>query len=166
MIHSICDPFASPKRRSISESSHGGTKSGPTGRSCPRIFPSSSTPSRSARPVGNVSRTPCRLPSNDGRVSWAWARRQFHTWRARSGHMTVRCARQPERSDLMTHDIPSESNRVRCLFRERFTFQISVDTPHVQQGLALAEAALKAGVTILELGTPLLKYGGVRKVVT
>ena len=53
------------------------------------------------------------------------------------------------------HDIPSESSRVRKLFRERFTFQISVDTAHVQQGLAVAEAALKAGVTILELGTPL-----------
>ncbi len=63
------------------------------------------------------------------------------------------------------HDIPSESSRVRMRFRERFTFQISVDTAHVQQGLAVAEAALKAGVTILELGTPLLKYEGVRNVV-
>ena len=33
------------------------------------------------------------------------------------------------------------------------------------QGLAVAEAALEAGVTILELGTPLLKYEGVRNVV-
>src|ERR1700732_2402008 len=65
----------------------------------------------------------------------------------------------------MTNDVPSESNRVRRLFRERFTFQISVDTPHVQQGLAVAEAALAAGVTIVELGTPLLKYEGVRNVV-
>src|ERR1700727_3263283 len=65
----------------------------------------------------------------------------------------------------MTNDVPSESNRVRRLFRERFTFQISVDTPHAPQGLAVAEAALKAGVTILELGTPLLKYEGVRNVV-
>ncbi len=65
----------------------------------------------------------------------------------------------------MTNDVRSESNRVRRLFRERFTFQISVDTPHVPQGLAVAEAALKAGVTILELGTPLLKYEGVRNVV-
>jgi 3-hexulose-6-phosphate synthase len=63
------------------------------------------------------------------------------------------------------NDVPSESSRVRSLFRERFTFQISVDTPDVQQGLAVAEAALKAGVTILELGTPLLKYEGVRNVV-
>ena len=63
------------------------------------------------------------------------------------------------------HDIPSELSRVRMRFRERFTFQISVDTAHVQQGLAVAEAALKAGVTILELGKPLLKYEGVRNVV-
>jgi len=64
----------------------------------------------------------------------------------------------------MTDDAFSESDRVRRLFRERFTFQISVDTPHVQQGLAVAQAALKAGVTILELGTPLLKCEGVRNV--
>jgi 3-hexulose-6-phosphate synthase len=65
----------------------------------------------------------------------------------------------------MIDDVPNESDRVRRLFRERFTFQISVDTPHVPQGLAVAEAALEAGVTILELGTPLLKYEGVRNVV-
>jgi 3-hexulose-6-phosphate synthase len=65
----------------------------------------------------------------------------------------------------MIDDVPSESKRVRRLFRERFTFQISVDTSNVPQGLAVAEAALKAGVTVLELGTPLLKYEGVRNVV-
>lgn len=65
----------------------------------------------------------------------------------------------------MIDDVPSESNRVRRLLRERFTFQISVDTSNVPQGLAVAEAALKAGVTVLELGTPLLKYEGVRNVV-
>ncbi len=65
----------------------------------------------------------------------------------------------------MVNDVPSESNRVRSLFRDRFTFQISVDTAHVSQGLAVAEAALKAGVTVVELGTPLLKYEGVRNVV-
>jgi 3-hexulose-6-phosphate synthase len=62
-------------------------------------------------------------------------------------------------------DLLSESNRVRRLFREGFTFQISVDTPYVHQALTVAEAALKAAVTILELGTPLLKYEGVRNVV-
>ena len=65
----------------------------------------------------------------------------------------------------MLNDVPGELNRVRRLFRERFTFQISIDTYHVLQGLAVAEAALEAGVTILELGTPLLKYEGVRNVV-
>jgi 3-keto-L-gulonate-6-phosphate decarboxylase len=65
----------------------------------------------------------------------------------------------------MTDDVTSESNRVRRLFREQFTFQISVDTAHVPQGLAVAEAAVAAGVTIVELGTPLLKYEGVRNVV-
>jgi 3-hexulose-6-phosphate synthase len=65
----------------------------------------------------------------------------------------------------MINDVPSESSRVRRLFRERLTFQISVDTYDVPQGLAVAEAALTAGVTILELKTPLLKYEGVRNVV-
>ena len=65
----------------------------------------------------------------------------------------------------MNKDVLSESNRVRRLFRDRFTFQISVDTYYVPQGLAVAEAALKAGATILELGTPLLKYEGARNVV-
>src|ERR1700721_2807480 len=65
----------------------------------------------------------------------------------------------------MVNDAAAESNRVLRLFRERFSFQISVDTAHVSQGLAVAEAALKAGVTIIELGTPLLKYEGVRNVV-
>ena len=64
------------------------------------------------------------------------------------------------RSDSMINDVASEWNRVRRLFRERFTFQISVDTYNVPQGLAVAEAALEAGVTILELATPLLKYEG------
>ena len=62
-------------------------------------------------------------------------------------------------------DVPSESNRVRRLLRERFTFQISLDTRDAHQGLAVAEAALKAGATILELGTPLLKTEGVRNVI-
>jgi 3-keto-L-gulonate-6-phosphate decarboxylase len=65
----------------------------------------------------------------------------------------------------MTEDALSESDRVRRLFRERFTFQISVDTAHAHEGLVVAEAALKAGVTVLELGTPLLKYEGVGNVV-
>jgi 3-hexulose-6-phosphate synthase len=65
----------------------------------------------------------------------------------------------------MMNAVTGDSNRLRCAFRERFTFQMSVDTPHISQGLAVAETALDAGVTILELGTPLLKYEGVRNVV-
>ena len=65
----------------------------------------------------------------------------------------------------MKNDVLTESDRVRRLFRERFTFQISVDAAHVSLGLSVAEASLAAGVTILELGTPLLKYEGVRNVV-
>jgi len=65
----------------------------------------------------------------------------------------------------MTKNVPGESNRILRLLREQFTFQISVDAAHLPQGLAVAEAALEGGVTILELGTPLLKYEGVRNVV-
>jgi 3-keto-L-gulonate-6-phosphate decarboxylase len=49
--------------------------------------------------------------------------------------------------------------------RGRFTFQISVDTDNLPQGLAVAEAALAGGVTLVEMGTPLLKTEGVRHVV-
>jgi 3-keto-L-gulonate-6-phosphate decarboxylase len=65
----------------------------------------------------------------------------------------------------MVSEAASESHIVLRLLREKFTFQISVDTAHVQQGLTVAEAALAAGVTVVELGTPLLKYEGVRNVV-
>lgn len=57
------------------------------------------------------------------------------------------------------------SDRVRDLMRSQFTFQISVDTDNLPQGLAVAEAALKGGVTLVEMGTPLLKTEGVRHVV-
>jgi len=66
---------------------------------------------------------------------------------------------------MTMNDAASESNRVRRLLRERFTFQISLDTRDAAQGLAVAEAALKAGAAILELGTPLLKTEGVRNVI-
>ena len=74
-------------------------------------------------------------------------------------------AHQQREAAQMVSDDANDSNRIRRLFREWFTFQISLDTAHVLQGLAVAEAALAAGVTILELGTPLLKYEGVRNVV-
>jgi 3-keto-L-gulonate-6-phosphate decarboxylase len=49
--------------------------------------------------------------------------------------------------------------------RTRFTFQISVDVATVKQGLGVARAALAGGITIVEMGTPLLKNEGVSNVV-
>jgi 3-keto-L-gulonate-6-phosphate decarboxylase len=49
--------------------------------------------------------------------------------------------------------------------RNRFTFQISVDVGTIEQGLAVAGAALSGGITIVEMGTPLLKNQGVSNVV-
>jgi 3-hexulose-6-phosphate synthase len=49
--------------------------------------------------------------------------------------------------------------------KTRFTFQISVDVSALEQGLAVAAAALAGGVTIVEMGTPLLKNQGVANVV-
>lgn len=57
------------------------------------------------------------------------------------------------------------SARVRARMREDFTFQISVDTDNVPQGLAVAQAAVDAGIDLIEIGTPLCKYEGVRNVV-
>jgi 3-keto-L-gulonate-6-phosphate decarboxylase len=61
-----------------------------------------------------------------------------------------------------TH-LPSAS--VLDQLRTRFTFQISVDVAALQQGLGIASAALRAGVNIVEMGTPLLKNEGVSNVV-
>ena len=49
------------------------------------------------------------------------------------------------------------SARVLDRLRTRFTFQISVDVATLEQGLGVAGAALAGGVTIVEMGTPLLK---------
>ncbi len=57
------------------------------------------------------------------------------------------------------------SARVLDRLRTRFTFQISVDVATVEQGLGVAGAALAGGVTIVEMGTPLLKNQGVSNVV-
>ena len=57
------------------------------------------------------------------------------------------------------------SDRVLDRLRTRFTFQISVDVATVEQGLGVADAALAGGVTIVEMGTPLLKNAGVSNVV-
>ena len=57
------------------------------------------------------------------------------------------------------------SARVVERLRTRFSFQISVDVATIEQGRTVAAAALAAGVTIVELGTPLLKNQGVANVV-
>jgi 3-hexulose-6-phosphate synthase len=57
------------------------------------------------------------------------------------------------------------SARMLDRLRTRFSFQISVDVATVKQGLAVAGAALAGGVTIVEMGTPLLKNEGVSNVV-
>ena len=49
--------------------------------------------------------------------------------------------------------------------RTRFTFQISVDVATIEQGLGVAGAALAGGISIVEMGTPLLKNAGVSNVV-
>jgi 3-keto-L-gulonate-6-phosphate decarboxylase len=49
--------------------------------------------------------------------------------------------------------------------RNQFTFQISVDVSTINQGLGIASAALAGGVTIVEMGTPLVKNEGVSNVV-
>ena len=57
------------------------------------------------------------------------------------------------------------SARVLDRLRTRFTFQISVDVATLEQGLGVADAALAGGVSIVEMGTPLLKNAGVSNVV-
>jgi 3-keto-L-gulonate-6-phosphate decarboxylase len=57
------------------------------------------------------------------------------------------------------------SERVLDRLRREFTFQISVDTDNLPLGLSVAAAALAGGITIVEMGTPLLKCEGVVNVV-
>ena len=65
-------------------------------------------------------------------------------------------------SSSQTH---SASARLGEQLRTRFTFQISVDVATVEQGLQVAGAAVAGGITIIEMGTPLLKNAGVSNVV-
>ena len=62
----------------------------------------------------------------------------------------------------VTHEA---SARLVDRLRTGFTFQISVDVATIEQGLGVAGAALAGGVTIVEMGTPLLKNEGVSNVV-
>jgi 3-hexulose-6-phosphate synthase len=49
--------------------------------------------------------------------------------------------------------------------RSELTFQISVDVDNIPLGLSVAEASLDAGITIVEMGTPLLKCVGLYNVI-
>jgi 3-hexulose-6-phosphate synthase len=57
------------------------------------------------------------------------------------------------------------SGRLIDRLKTRFTFQISVDVATLDHGLRVAGAALSGGVSIVEMGTPLLKNEGVSNVV-
>jgi 3-keto-L-gulonate-6-phosphate decarboxylase len=73
--------------------------------------------------------------------------------------------RNDVRARQTTKESHAASARVRDQLRIRFTFQISVDVNNLEQGLGVAAAALAAGITIVEMGTPLLKNAGVSNVV-
>lgn len=68
-------------------------------------------------------------------------------------------------SGMMGSGTHPASARVLDQLRTRFTFQISVDVDTIPQGLEVAAAALKGGVHVVEMGTPLLKNEGVSNVV-
>jgi 3-keto-L-gulonate-6-phosphate decarboxylase len=65
----------------------------------------------------------------------------------------------------VTKETHPASIRVIDRLRTRFTFQISVDVATMEQGRAVAAAALAGGINIIEMGTPLLKNQGVANVV-
>jgi 3-hexulose-6-phosphate synthase len=69
---------------------------------------------------------------------------------------------------MSSPDLPFDhapSAQVLQLMREQHTFQLSVDTDNLPQGLMAADAAVAAGVTIVEMGTPLIKFEGAKYVV-
>jgi 3-keto-L-gulonate-6-phosphate decarboxylase len=72
----------------------------------------------------------------------------------------------PDQADLMELSFHhAASVQVLNRMREQITFQLSVDTDNLPQGLTAAEAAVAAGVTIVEMGTPLIKFEGAKNVV-
>jgi len=71
----------------------------------------------------------------------------------------------PARASPVAQEAHAASARVVDRLETEFTFQISVDVSSIDQGLAVARAALAGGITIVEMGTPLLKTQGVANVV-
>lgn len=65
----------------------------------------------------------------------------------------------------MSSSEQSASAAIAARMRSRYTFQISVDVDRIALGLSVAEAALRGGVDLIEMGTPLLKCEGVHNVV-
>jgi 3-keto-L-gulonate-6-phosphate decarboxylase len=73
---------------------------------------------------------------------------------------------EPSRSEAgQTTNSHASSARLVERLRTSFTFQISVDVNTIDLGLNVAATALAGGVTIIEMGTPLLKSQGVANVV-
>jgi 3-keto-L-gulonate-6-phosphate decarboxylase len=85
------------------------------------------------------------------------------------GGLTAGAVFEMTRSNYAWSQVGKEAHpasaRVLDQLRTRFTFQISVDVATLQQGLAVAGAAVTGGVDIIEMGTPLLKNEGVSNVV-
>jgi 3-keto-L-gulonate-6-phosphate decarboxylase len=77
-------------------------------------------------------------------------------------HMMRPKAASAQQAAKVTHPA---SARILDRLKTQFTFQISVDVPTVEQGLAVAGAGLAGGVTIVEMGTPLLKNQGISNIV-
>jgi 3-keto-L-gulonate-6-phosphate decarboxylase len=71
----------------------------------------------------------------------------------------------PARAQQKAAAAHPSSARALDRLRTRFTFQISVDVATLERGLAVADAALAGGISIVEMGTPLLKNEGVSHVV-
>jgi 3-keto-L-gulonate-6-phosphate decarboxylase len=85
------------------------------------------------------------------------------------GGLTAGAVFEMTRSNCAWSQVGKETHpasaRVLDQLRTRVTFQISVDVATLQQGLAVAGAAVTGGVDIIEMGTPLLKNEGVSNVV-
>jgi 3-keto-L-gulonate-6-phosphate decarboxylase len=61
---------------------------------------------------------------------------------------------------MTTNNDHAASRAVLARLRGELTFQISVDVDNIPLGLSVAEASLDAGIDIVELGTPLIKWAG------
>lgn len=65
----------------------------------------------------------------------------------------------------MSEACSAASLALRQRLKSALSFQISVDTSDLGQGLVVARAAAAAGIDVIEMGTPLLKFEGVHQVI-